>query len=56
MLTSSRLMKLLGGTANGEALTLNSDVEGAAGSAVLILSQAAVLPVSLWLDLQDLQH
>lgn len=39
-----------------EALTLNSDVQGAAGSSVLVLGQAAVLSVSLRCDLQDFQH
>lgn len=39
-----------------EALTLYGDVEGAAGSPVLVLSQAAVLAVPLGRDLADLQH
>lgn len=39
-----------------QTLTLNSDVKGAAGSAVLVLSQAAVLSVSLRCDLHDVQH
>lgn len=39
-----------------KALTLNGDVKGAAGSSVLVLSQAAVLSVSLRRDLCDLQH
>lgn len=41
---------------NTAALTLDSDVEGTAGPAVLILGQAAVLPVSPRRDLHDLQH
>ena len=47
---------LLGEMQDSEALTLNSDVEGAAGSSVLVLGQAAVLSVSLRRDLYDLQH
>ena len=43
-------------TQNSDALTLNSDVEGAAGSAVLVLGQAAVLSVPLRCDLRDPQH
>lgn len=41
---------------DSEALTLNSDVEGAAGSSVLVLGQATVLSVSMRCDLHDLQH
>lgn len=41
---------------DSEPLTLNSNVEGAAGSSMLILSQAAVLSISLWRDLHNLQH
>lgn len=40
----------------GDTLTLNSDVEGAAGSSVLVLSQAAVVSVLLWCDSSDLEH
>ncbi len=47
---------LLSEMQNSEALTLNSDVEGAAGSSVLVLGQAAVLSVSLRCDLYDIQH
>lgn len=41
---------------DGEVLTLYGDVKGAAGSPVLVLSQAAVLAVPLGCDLADLQH
>lgn len=41
---------------NNETLTLHSDVKGAAGSSMLVLSQAAVLSISLWCDLHNLQH
>lgn len=37
-------------------LTLHSDVKGAAGSSVLVLSQAAVLAIPLRRDLLNLQH
>lgn len=47
---------MLGEIQNSDSPTLDSDVEGAAGSAVFILSQAAVLSVSLRCDLSDLQH
>lgn len=39
-----------------KVLTLNGDVEGAAGPSMLVLSQAAVLSVSLRCDPCDLQH
>lgn len=47
---------LLNEMQDSEALTLNGDVEGAAGSSMLVLGQAAVLSVSLRCDLSDLQH
>lgn len=47
---------LLGEMQDSGTLTLDSDVEGAAGSSVLVLCQTAVLSVSLRCDLYDLQH
>lgn len=39
-----------------EALTFDSDIEGSAGSSMLILHQAAILSRLLWRDFQDIQH
>lgn len=41
---------------NSETLTLHSDVKGAAGSSMLILSQAAVLSISLRCDRLNFQY